>query len=49
MTYAVTKKFTGGLLAGLTIIEKTNVKFEVGFSCKKPIGGSPYTIIAVEG
>jgi hypothetical protein len=46
--YEVTKTFTSGLLAGLTITETTTVKFVVGFECKKPVGGSPYRITAVK-
>jgi hypothetical protein len=42
--YQITKVFTGGILKGLTIQEKTSVKFAVGFECKKPIGGSSYKI-----
>lgn len=45
--YEVTKLFISGLLEGLTITETTSVKFEVGFECLKPCGGSPYRIIAV--
>lgn len=47
--YKITKLFIGGILEGLTHTEITPVKFELGFECKKPIGGtSPYRIIAVE-
>lgn len=42
--FDVTKTFTGGLLAGLTITERTPVKFTVGFECHQPLGGSPYRI-----
>jgi hypothetical protein len=45
--YEVTKLFIGGILAGLTIVEKTSVKFAVGFECQKPCGGSPYRIVEV--
>lgn len=48
MTYRVTKLFTSGLLAGLTITETTTVAFRVGFRCEKPIGGSAYVITACE-
>lgn len=46
--YRVTRLFTGGLLAGLTYTEVTTVEFAVGFTCERPVGGSPYRIIAVE-
>lgn len=47
--YKVTRLFTDGLLKGLTHTEVTSVHFDVGFACKKPIGGTdPYVIIAVE-
>lgn len=47
-TYKVTRKFTGGILKGLTHTEETTVKFSVGFRCDKPAGGSPYIITEVE-
>lgn len=43
--YEVTRKFTGGILKGLTYTEITAVSYPVGFVCKKPIGGSPYVIL----
>ncbi len=46
--FEVTKKFIGGLLKGLTCTEVTTVKFEVGFECRKPVGGSPYIVTAVK-
>ena len=46
--YRVTKHFTDETLKGITITELTRVKFEVGFECKKPSGGSPYVVTAVE-
>lgn len=46
--YNVTSKFTAGTLAGLTHTGVTTVKFDVGFECRKPAGGSPYVIVAVE-
>lgn len=46
--FKITKRFLGGILKGITIEEYTNVKFEPGFVCEKPVGGSPYKIIAVE-
>lgn len=46
--YKITKQFIGGLLKGLTITEFTNIKFNTGFVCNKPIAGSPYKIINIE-
>lgn len=46
--YIVTKKFTAGCLAGITVQERTSVRFEVGFECSKPVAGSPYIILACE-
>jgi len=46
--YRVTKFFTGGLLAGLTSAEETTVRFDVGFECPKPSGGSPYKVVGCE-
>lgn len=46
--YRVTRLFIGGNLVGLTYTEDTDIKFEVGFVCKRPIAGSPYRIIKVE-
>lgn len=46
-SYLVTKFFTGGLLKGLSVTEETRVKFEEGFRCPKPAGGSPYVITKV--
>lgn len=45
--YSVTKKFIGGILKGIIATEKTSVKFEIGFDCKKPSGGSPYIVTNV--
>lgn len=45
--FQVEKKFTGGLLKGMVLSEQTSVKWEVGQEVKKPIGGSPYVIIAI--
>lgn len=48
MKYTITKKFTSGTLKGLTIQERTSVLYEVGFVCKKPVGGtSAYVILTV--
>lgn len=46
--FMVTRLFIGGLLDGLTHTGITEVEFKVGFECRKPTGGSPYRIIAVE-
>lgn len=45
--FIVTKRFTSGLLNGLTVDEMTPVQFEVGFVCK-PWWGCPsgYTVEA---
>jgi hypothetical protein len=43
-SYEVTRKFTGGVLEGLSHTDKISFPMEVGFSCKDPIGGSPYVI-----
>lgn len=49
MKYEVTKTFTAGALAGLTITEVTSVEFAVGFRCENPIGGgSPYVVTSVK-
>lgn len=45
--YTVTRKFTAGVLAGLTHTEITSIKWEVGRKVAKPCGGSsPYVIVA---
>lgn len=44
--YEVTREFIGGILEGLTHTELTSVRFDIGFTCQNPVGGSPYTIIA---
>lgn len=46
--YLVTREFVGGVLKGTKVTQLTSVKFEVGFRCDKPIGGSPYVILACE-
>lgn len=46
--YKVTRKFLSGVLKGLTYTEVTPIYMPIGFTCKKPIGGSAYTIIACE-
>lgn len=48
MTYEITKRFISGNLKGVTITEQTNVRYEVGFVCRKAIGGSGYVIEAVK-
>ena len=46
--FRVTKRFTGGLLAGIVSTEETTVKFPVGFKCPRPSAGSPYVVEACE-
>ena len=47
--YKVTRRFTGGLLNGMSHTDTTSVKFDVGFVCNNPVfNGSPYIITAVE-
>jgi hypothetical protein len=46
--FNVTKLFTQGYLKGISITENTNVKFRIGFECKKPFGISPYKITKIE-
>ena len=45
MRYMVTRRFTGGILAGLTHTEETRHAAHVGTRVDKPIGGSPYVIM----
>lgn len=45
--YQITKLFTAGLLAGITVTERTDVAWKVGQEVRKPVGGSPYKITAV--
>lgn len=45
--YLVTKKFVSGLLEGLTIREKTNVRFQKG-KYYKGIYSSSYLVIQIE-
>ena len=45
--YKVTRRFTAGPLRGMEHTGETSVRFEVGFECKQPCGGSPYVITAV--
>ena len=47
VSYLVTKTFVGGFLKGITIVEETSVRYEVGLTYLKPIGGNPYRIDAV--
>jgi len=42
--FKLTKRFTGGLLAGITIVELSTVQFPVGFVCEHPCAGDPYVI-----
>ena len=44
MRYMVTRRFTGGILAGLTHTGETRHAAQVGTRVDKPIGGSPYVI-----
>ena len=46
--YLVTKKFTGGAMKGLTIVDKSPVPFYVGFKPSKPYFGSPYIVTKTE-
>ena len=46
--FLVTRKFTGGLLDGLTLEDVTTVKRRVGQVVDKPVGGSPYVITGCE-
>lgn len=49
--YIITKRFTGGLLKGLTYTEtlyRCSIAPRVGFVVANPIGGSPYVIEKVE-
>ena len=44
MRYMVTRRFTGGILAGLTHTGETRHAAQVGTRVDKPVGGSPYVI-----
>lgn len=44
--YKVSRLFLSGDLAGLTHTEITSVRFDVGWTCEKPIGGGSYRITA---
>lgn len=44
MRYMVTRRFTGGTLAGLTHTGETRHAAKVGTRVDKPVGGSPYVI-----
>ncbi len=46
--YRVTRKFIGGILNGLTFTDTTSVKYEVGYICLSPFGGSAYEITHCE-
>ena len=46
--YRVTRKFTGGILNGLTYTSETSVKFDVGFSEKQSWMTDSYVIVSVE-
>lgn len=45
--YLVTKEFKTGLLAGLTIVDKTSVLFEVGVTYKECFGRGSYLVTEV--
>lgn len=47
-SYKITKLFTSGILAGLTVTEATSVHMEVGFESKGILGTSGYKVVAVE-
>jgi hypothetical protein len=42
-----TIEFIGGTLSGLTFSGKTTSPRAVGFTCFKPVGGSPYRVVSV--
>jgi len=42
--YVVRRVFLSGILAGITHTEITTVRFDVGWTCEKPLGGDPYRI-----
>lgn len=44
--YRITKRFIGGLLEGIRIVEwsRTEPTFKEGWEYSRPIGGSPYRI-----
>lgn len=44
MRYMVTRRFTGGILAGLTHTGETRHAVNVGTRVDRPVGGSPYVI-----
>jgi hypothetical protein len=45
----VTIEFISGTLKGLTYVRKMDASIAVvGYTCKKPIGGSPYKVIEVK-
>lgn len=44
MRYMVTRRFTGGILDGLTHTGETRYAAMVGARVEKPVGGSPYVI-----
>lgn len=45
-TYSVTKRFTAGFLAGITITETTTVRFEAGREYKACVGSSRYLVLS---
>lgn len=49
MKYKVTKRFTSGLLSGITVEEETNVPFQIGEVIPRaPYTPSGYTVVSVE-
>lgn len=44
MRYMVTRRFTGGILDGLTHTGETRHAAKIGMRVDKPVGGSPYVI-----
>lgn len=49
-TYIVTIEFIGGTLEGIVMTDewpRRSERPEVGWVCRKPLGGSPYKIVAV--
>jgi len=46
--YEVTKQFTGGILKGLVVKEKTTVRMTKGDMVDNPIDGSSYVVVEVK-
>lgn len=45
--FTITKKFVSGILKGVTIEERTSVKFEEGRTYQCCAGGSAYKVLKV--